>query len=219
MSYSNAPRPPRPRLAALALSATLFAAGSLAAPRVARADDVYFTTPALLSDFFKSSERVSYVKVESAAARAALVKVLGYVPAKSSYVVFVARSGARIDGYAVIDEEPGQHQPITFGVKLSPKGEIERTEIMVYREGYGAEVREERFRRQFTGKTAKDPLRLGDDVVAISGATISAKAMASGVRRAAALVAVVQTEGLDGTASAQAAASQGGSALARAATH
>ncbi|MCK6549109.1 FMN-binding protein [Myxococcota bacterium] len=168
-----------------------------ALPGRAAAEDVYFTTPALLTEFFKTSERVSYVKVEGDAGRDALTKLLGYAPAKRSYVVFVARTGAKVDGYAVIDDELGQHQPITFGVKLSPDGAVERAEIMVYREGYGAEVREARFRRQFTGKTAADRLRLGDDVVAISGATLSSKAMATGIRRAAALVSVVKAQALD----------------------
>lgn len=177
------------------LALTLAAAAAL--PGRAEAEDVYFTTPALLTEFFKTSERVSYVKVEGAAGRRALEQVLGYAPAKASYVVFVARSGAKVDGYAVIDDELGQHQPITFGVKLTPDGAVERAEVMVYREGYGAEVREARFRRQFSGKTVRDPLKLGDDVVAISGATLSAKAMAAGVRRAAALVAVVKAQALD----------------------
>ena len=54
---------------------------------------------------------------------------------------------------------------------------------MVYRERYGDEVRDPRFRQQFVGKTAADPLRPGEEVVAVSGATISSRAMALGVRR------------------------------------
>jgi hypothetical protein len=44
-------------------------------------------------------------------------------------------------------------------------------------------VRDPRFREQFVGKTAADPLRPGEEVVAVSGATISSRAMAVGVRR------------------------------------
>jgi len=54
---------------------------------------------------------------------------------------------------------------------------------MVYRERYGDEVRDPRFRQQFVGKTAADPLRPGEEVIAVSGATISSRAMALGVRR------------------------------------
>jgi hypothetical protein len=167
------------------------------APLRANAEDVYWSTKSLLSDFFKSSERVTYVKLETAAAKAELSAMLGYVPSKPSYAVFIARTGERIDGYAVIDEELGQHLPITFGVKMLPTGEVDRLEVMIYREGYGDEIRESRFRRQFVGKRSGDALRFGEDVVAISGATISSKAMATGVRRAVALVNVVKTHALD----------------------
>lgn len=157
----------------------------------ARADDVYWTTKALLKDFFKSSEKVSYVKVQGAAL-AEVEGKLGYHLPKGSYVVFVARTGGQVDGYAVMDDQMGQHQPISFGVKLDATGAVERMEVMVYREGYGDEVREGRFRKQFEGKGADDHIRFGEDVVAISGATISSKAMAIGVRRAVALVAAAR---------------------------
>lgn len=168
------------------------------APQPAQADDVYWTTKSLLKEFFRDSERVSYVKVKTAAAKSALEDRLGYVPKKATYIVFVAKTGEAVDGYAVIDEEMGQHEPITFGVKLDASGAVERLEVMVYREGYGDEIREGRFRRQFEKKGAGDAIRFGEDVVAISGATISSKSMAIGVRRAVALTDVaraqVQTE-------------------------
>ena len=177
----------KPRiLPALALVA------ALVAPSAAQAEDVYWNTKTLLKDFFKTSERVSYVKVETAAAKAELKSVLGYLPKKKAYVVFVAKTKGKIDGYAIIDEEMGQHQPITFGVKVDAKGQVQRLEVMVYREGYGDEIRENRFRRQFVGKSAQDAIRFGDDVSAISGATISSKAMAVGVRRAVALTSVAR---------------------------
>src|SRR5262249_57222060 len=92
------------------------------------------------------------------------------------------------DGSAVIDEEKGLHQPITFATRLSPKGAIERLEIMVYREPRGDEVRDPRFRKQFEGKTAQDSLRLNQDIDAVSGATVSSASLAVGVHRATVLV-------------------------------
>jgi H+/Na+-translocating ferredoxin:NAD+ oxidoreductase subunit G len=182
------------RLTASALTIAL--ATLLAAPS-ARADQIFWSTEALLKDFFKHSDRVSYVRVETERASAELRSLLGDVPAKSAFVVFIAKTGAHIDGYAVIDDQPGEHLPITFGVKLSPAGSVERMEVMVYREGYGSEIRETRFREQFVGKQAADPIRFGDDVAAISGATISSKAIAVGVRRAVALVSILKKHTLD----------------------
>lgn len=157
----------------------------------ARADEVYWTPKALLKDFFPKSEKVTYLSLEIAGHRAEIEKRLGYTPPKPKYVIFVAKTGEQIDGYAVIDEELGQHEPITFGVKLSATGAVERTEVMAYRERYGSEIREARFRQQFTGKSSSDAIRAGDDVVVISGATISSKSITIGVRRAVALVSVL----------------------------
>jgi hypothetical protein len=55
---------------------------------------------------------------------------------------------------------------------------------MTYLEKYGSEVRDDRFRRQFVGKTLADPLLLGNDVVVVSGASISSRSLVAGVRRA-----------------------------------
>ncbi len=148
------------------------------------AAQTFFTPRAILADFFPQSQGVTYRKFElSAELRARLEPRLGYPLPKPSYTFYVAKTGERIDGYAIIDEEMGQHLPITFAVKFSPQGAVQRQEIMVYRERYGDEVRDNRFRQQFVGKTPSDSLRPGEDVVAVSGATISSRAMALGVRR------------------------------------
>ena len=170
-----------------------FAAAALAltlagAARPARADQVYFTPRDLLADFFRSSQNVTYKKVQlDDVEKQKLQQRLGYAPAKSNYTFYVATSGARVDGYAFLDEEKGEHLPITFAVKLSPQGKVLRQEIVVYREARGDEVRDERFRAQFVGKSATDAIEAGEDIVAVSGATISSRAMAVGVKRAVVL--------------------------------
>ena len=158
------------------------------AARPARADQVYFTARDLLADFFRSSQNVTYKKVQlDEPERQRLQHRLGYTPAKASYTFYVATSGGRIDGYAFIDEEKGEHLPITFAVKLSPAGKVMRQEVVVYREARGDEVRDERFRAQFVGKSAADAIETDQDIQAVSGATISSRAMAVGVKRAVVL--------------------------------
>ncbi len=149
----------------------------------------YFTTRSVLGAFFPKSERVTYETVAlTAPVKDRIARRLGYAPASGQYTIFIAMTAAHVDGYAIIDDELGEHQPITFATKLSPQGVVEQVEIVVYREPRGDEVRDPRFRRQFVGKTGRDPLRLNRDVDAVSGATISSGAMAVGVRRAAVLV-------------------------------
>jgi hypothetical protein len=160
-----------------------FAILSLAGP--ARAQGVYFSTRDLLADFFRSSQNVTYQKVELAGDMRARVKTrLGYEPKKGSYTFFIAQSNGKVDGYAFIDDENGEHLPITFAVKLSPTGVVERQEIVEYCEARGDEVRDLSFRKQFVGKSVADPLCPDRDIAVVSGATISSRAMAVGVKRA-----------------------------------
>jgi len=167
---------------ALALFASV---GLFASASPARAEGVYFSTADLLRDFFRDSKSVTYKKVEiSGKDLGRLEHRLGYAPARKSYTFYVATSGDKIDGYALIDEEQGEHLPITFAVKLSPDGVVLRQEIVCYRESRGDEVRDARFRQQFVGKSARDPVMANQDIVAVSGATISSRAMAVGVKRA-----------------------------------
>lgn len=173
--------------------------GVLAAAAPVRAEVQYFSSRSVLTAFFPKSERVTYRTLAmEGATRARLARRLGYAPAVDRYTVFVAMTGGKVDGYAVIDEEKGLHQPITFATKLSPEGAVEQVEIMVYREPRGDEVRDPRFRRQFEGRTARDEMRLGHDIDAVSGATISSASLAVGVRRATVLVDEVISSGTKG---------------------
>src|SRR5205823_2791049 len=86
-------------------------------------------------------------------------------------------------GYALVDEEMGKHQPITFLVAMDGQARIKSMQVLVYRERYGGAVRLPRFTEQFKGKTGKDPLRVGRDIDAVSGATISSKALSLGARK------------------------------------
>ena len=184
--------------------AALFAVAALFATSEARAEGVFFSTTDLLRDFFRSSQSVTYRKLSLGAAdRARLARRLGYAPARDQYTFFVAQSGAHVDGYALIDEENGEHLPITFAVKLSPTGVVERQEIVAYREPRGDEVRDSHFRRQFVGKSARDPIAADLDIVAVSGATISSRAMAVGVRRAVVLFDELVRPGAEATAQAE----------------
>jgi Na+-translocating ferredoxin:NAD+ oxidoreductase subunit G len=143
----------------------------------------YWSLPRLLGDFFAGSERVKSKAVTlSDADAAAIEKKLG-VPVKRDWSVYFGMLGDKRTGYAIHDGEIGLHEPIDFGVRFGLGGGVERVEIMAYREPYGDEVRQDRFRRQFAGKTAADPITAGKDIDIISGATYSSKSVALGVKR------------------------------------
>ena len=86
-------------------------------------------------------------------------------------------------GYFVVDEVLGKHEFITYAVGLNADGTVRQIEIMDYRESYGHQIRDAEWRRQFAGKSAAAPLKLERDIRNISGATLSCRHIADGVKR------------------------------------
>jgi hypothetical protein len=86
-------------------------------------------------------------------------------------------------GWLIIDEVVGKHEMITYAVGIHPNGSVLGIEILEYVESYGYEVGEAQWRKQFAGKTAKDPIKLNQDIQNIGGATLSCKHLTDGVKR------------------------------------
>jgi hypothetical protein len=86
-------------------------------------------------------------------------------------------------GWLIIDEVVGKHEMITYAVGIAPNGSILGIEILEYVESYGYEVAEAQWRKQFAGKTVKDPIKLNQDIQNIGGATLSCKHLTDGVKR------------------------------------
>lgn len=117
-------------------------------------------------------------------ARQRLEQASGLRFPEPSFSFLVADDGKQVTGYAVVMNEIGKSEPITFMVAMSPEGKVTDVVLMTFRESRGAEVREPRFLRQFRGKTASSPLKVNQDVLNYTGATLSSKAIARGVKRA-----------------------------------
>ncbi|MBI3677642.1 MAG: FMN-binding protein [Proteobacteria bacterium] len=94
-------------------------------------------------------------------------------------------------GWFIADEVVGKHEFIPFAVGIDANGAIKDIEILEYRETYGGEVMNPKWRAQFNGKTSVAKLRLTDDIQNISGATLSSKHITDGVRRLMATYAIV----------------------------
>jgi Na+-translocating ferredoxin:NAD+ oxidoreductase RnfG subunit len=86
-------------------------------------------------------------------------------------------------GYFIVDEVVGKHEFITWAIGLNADGTVKQIEILTYRESYGHEVRNPDWRAQFVGKNASAPLKLNRDIKNISGATLSCRHIADGVKR------------------------------------
>lgn len=122
---------------------------------------------------------------------AAIRRASGQSPLSRQLKAWRAADG----GWFIVDEVVGKHEFITYAVSLDPGGAVRDVEILEYREAYGGQVRDARWRQQFVGKHAGDPLRLGSDIKNISGATLSSKHITDGVRRVLATYAVALAHG------------------------
>lgn len=144
----------------------------------------YFTKVELLASFFPGVTPTWRAVPLSDADVAAIGKKLGADLKKKTWTVYLAEDAdhKRL-GYAMLDAQIGLHEDIDYGVRFSPSGVVERVEVRAYREAYGDQVRGARFRNQFVGKTANDPIVAGQDIDIVSGASYSSKALALGVKR------------------------------------
>ena len=86
-------------------------------------------------------------------------------------------------GWFILDEVIGKHEFITYAVGLNADGSVKQIEVMDYRETYGDQVRDAKWRAQFTGKKHGAKLKLDADIKNVSGATLSCRHITDGVKR------------------------------------
>lgn len=85
---------------------------------------------------------------------------------------------------AVIIDEPGKWGPIRFIVSFSPQGKIQNMAVMSYTEVRGRPIARRSFLKQFNNKSADDPLEVNNDIIGVSGATVSSQAAAFSAKKA-----------------------------------
>jgi len=95
-------------------------------------------------------------------------------------------------GYAFIDKAPSKTDEFDFLVLFDKELIIMKSKVLIYREDYGGEISSKRWLRQFNGKTSADQLKYEKDIIAISGATISARSMTIAVNNLLRTMAILQ---------------------------
>jgi hypothetical protein len=105
--------------------------------------------------------------------------------------VWRALAGNRVLGTFYVDAVIGKQDYIVYALALDLQGRVLRLDVLEYRETHGWEIRNERWRAQFAGKSAADAVQVGADIANISGATLSCRHVADGVRRLLALHALL----------------------------
>ena len=176
----------RPYGYVIALSLLLLPpARQLAAQETGTSIRVYYTAEEARHEIFPLATGFDkQTRVLPAQAKADLERSLGRPFAEDSLEVFLGYDNAnKLLGYAVVSNEIGKYQPITFMVGVTPDFRVQGAAILIYRESRGAEVRRSRFLRQYQNKTSRDPIRINRDIVNITGATLSVRALNFGVKK------------------------------------
>ena len=128
---------------------------------------------------------------DKAAATEAVVAA-GYTDSIDDIQVAKDASGAELGYVITVTAKDASQSTITFSVGIKNDGTVNGYSITSIAEtpGLGMKVQEESFYSQFQGKlveafnVVKNPPAADDEIEAISGATISSKAMANGVNAA-----------------------------------
>lgn len=145
---------------------------------------------------FPQADAFATVNLRFDSAQLQEIAHLAGLPARSAqWGVRVAQRARAPLGYVVVDNVVGKFELITYAVAVGTDGAIRQIEILSYRESHGGEVRLPAWRRQFAGKTSAAPLRVGDDIANISGATLSCTHVTDGVRRIVAMLQVARAGG------------------------
>lgn len=170
-------------LRVLRASVVIYSLGTLG---VARAERFLTRDQALRLCFpkAKSFEAVS-MKLEPADVKAVERETKQKIR-KPEWKVWLAEPG----GVLMVDQVIGKHEFIDYAVAVSTNGTVLQVEILEYREHYGGDVSQPKWREQFRGKTARDPLKIGGDIYNITGATLSCRHVTEGVKKLLAIFEV-----------------------------
>ena len=97
---------------------------------------------------------------------------------------FFATSEGEGLGVGVVAEAPGKWDVVGYLVGMDMKGTVTRIEMIASSEKRGRDVARRSFMKQFEGTTADDIDAYMDDIVAVSGATVTSNSACAAVTKA-----------------------------------
>jgi Na+-translocating ferredoxin:NAD+ oxidoreductase RnfG subunit len=155
----------------------------------------YLSAEQAAHEMFPDAERFDAAAVDLDATAMQRLAAQGIRARSAHWPLQLARQGQSLLGYFVVDAVVGKFELITYAVGIAPDGKVREVDVLSYRESHGQEIRLPAWRRQFIGKDADSPLRVGDDIANISGATLSCTHVTEGVRRIVAVVDQARRKG------------------------
>ena len=173
---------------------------ALAASAVALAPASAFAVDYLSAEqaarlMFPDADRFESRDIDLDAAQLQALAAQGVQPRSAHWAVRTAQRGGTPLGFVVVDEVIGKFELITYAVGIGVDGAVKQVEVLSYRESHGHEIRLPAWRKQFIGKTSASPLKIGEDIANISGATLSCTHVTDGIKRIVAIVAFARRHG------------------------
>jgi hypothetical protein len=110
--------------------------------------------------------------------------------------LFKILSGKKLLGYAYLGEAASMKRMFDYAVFFDEDLIIKKSKVLIYREDFGRQIGTRRWLGQFEGMGPKSKPRYGQDIAAISGATISASSMTRAVNGVLESVALLQKGGI-----------------------
>lgn len=99
-------------------------------------------------------------------------------------VFYVAKKGGKDVGVVAVFPQKGFGGEMNLALGVDSEGTVTGFKVLQHLEtpGLGARVTELEFAQQFVGKSTEDEFQVGQDVQGISGATISSRSVAGGLK-------------------------------------
>jgi transcriptional regulator of nitric oxide reductase len=171
------------RLAAIVALAALLAVPSTGAAQAAAAQGApSAAVPAPVRQAFPDADRVDTSDVLLTDEMAKRLDDLARSRIAERMVTFyVARKGADVLGYAVLQSHVVRTKRETLLVAFEPDGRIRKIQVVSFLEPPEYKP-SDRWLAQFAGKGTGDRLWVGDDVAPISGSTLSARGVSEQAR-------------------------------------
>ena len=123
------------------------------------------------------------------------VSTLATAPLESKLAtIYVGQKAGQVLGYAFIETNMVRTLPETFLIVISPTGVVQKLFVLAFYEPEEY-MPSERWLKQFDRKPLSPELHVRRDIHGIAGATLSSRAITSGVRKALSLFQVLVQEG------------------------
>jgi|SRR5210317_1921350 len=104
---------------------------------------------------------------------------------------FTIKNSSDIIGYYYLGKGYGKSDFFDFIIIFNSDLIVSKVKVLVYREDHGGEIGSKRWLKQFVGKASGEELNY-NDVIAISGATLSARSITEEMNKAMKTIAILK---------------------------